>query len=159
MFNLTKSNSSGFTLIELLLVTSLIMILVAGAAPLLSTYFTSTQLEETTSQTKQIIQTAHQRALAGVNDSDHGVYFEHNASSNDRIILFQGSSYAARNPDYDYAVTLDTALSYSSTLTNDAIVYSNRTGIPTTTGTLTISHANNTFNILELNELGVVIEN
>ena len=152
-------NHSGFTLVELLLVVSIIMLLIAGAAPLLGTFFTSTQLNESTSQTKQMVQTARQRALSGMNDSNHGVFFEHNVGTDDRLILYQGSSYATRNTLYDYSITLDAAVSYSTTLPGDEINYDSGTGAPSSTGTVSLEHETRGTSQLLINAVGVVLEN
>lgn len=152
-------NDNGFTLIELLLVVALTLVLVTATIPLYGNLHVSAQLNENVSQIVQTVRTARARSVGRFNDSPHGVYFEINGGGDDRFVLYQGASYGARDPAYDRVITLDSALSLSTTLAGDEINFSRGLGVPTTTGAVVITHEVSGTGSLTINSLGVVEAN
>lgn len=136
----------GFTLIELLIVIGITVILAAASIPIYGHLQVAGQLDENTSQMIQAVRTARERSSSRLNNASHGVYFEINAGSKDKYILYQGSSYATRSASYDREVILDDVLSLSTTdfiLTGGKDVdinFSKGLAVPDNVGTMTITH-------------------
>ncbi|MBI4252821.1 hypothetical protein HY623_01415 [Candidatus Uhrbacteria bacterium] len=148
----------GFTLIELLIAMALMIVLIGAAAPLYSNLQTSSQLNESAVTVASTLRLARTRSVARQNNSSYGVYIEANAGGADRLILFAGISYAARNPAYDRITTFDSALSVTPMLSGGVteIVFSRATGVPSATGTIGISHATTGSRSVSINALGAV---
>ena len=115
---------------------------------------TSSQLNESTTQIIQTLRVARQRSIARLNDSAHGVFFEINAGD-DRYILYQGSSFAARNSSFDRATTLDSGLEISTTFSVDEANFSKAFGT-TTAATVTINHTAAGSQTININSFGAV---
>lgn len=146
----------GVTLIELLLVIAIVLVVVGGGAPVVGRWQQSQQLNDTVVQMGQWLKTARERSLAGLNDATHGVYLEINDPGADRVILYQGASFVTRNSAYDRAVTLDVALSLSSTLAGNEVNFVRVTGKPNATGTITVSHSVSDSRTITINSSGLV---
>ncbi|MFC1595126.1 Tfp pilus assembly protein FimT/FimU [Patescibacteria group bacterium] len=151
-------DKQGFTLIELLIVIGITLLLAAASVPIYGNLQVSSQMHDSVSQIAQTIRTARVRSVARLNNSSHGVYLEINAGSDDRFILYQGSSYIARDIDYDRAISLDEALSISSTFSNNDINFSRGFGT-TTAGMLTVTHDTGDIANIIVNVYGMAEEN
>lgn len=152
----------GFTLTELLIVIGLTVILAAAASPIYTRLQVSAQLNESTSQIIQSLRTAREKSRSGVNNSNHGVYFDINVG-NDRYTLYQGSSYAARDANFDRTTELDiTILLFASDFdligTDVDINFSRTTGAADNIGNFTIAHETSGNRIINVNSLGAVEE-
>jgi len=148
----------GFTLIELLIVIAITLILGVSAVPIYGNLQVSAQLNSTGDQLVQTLRTAKERSTARVNNSSHGVYFEINSGSEDRIIFYQGSSYAGRDSDYDRVTKLDDAITLSTTLAESEVSFSKGVGTPNTTGTVTLTHSVDGERVVTINNIGTVEE-
>jgi prepilin-type N-terminal cleavage/methylation domain-containing protein len=148
----------AFTLIELLIVVAITLILAVAVAPLYGNLTVSSQLNDNSAQIVQTLRIARERSVARVNNSAHGVYFEINPSAKDKFILYQGSSYAGRDSDYDRSTTMDSALSISETLSGTEVNFSKGFGKPNTTGTVTLTHDVNGTRVITINSFGMVEE-
>lgn len=91
-----KKSKSGFTLIEILISLGIFAILFAIGLPLSLDSYRNYILNSETSNLVTLIRRAESLALSNVHNSSHGIYIEE-----DRIILFEGESYAARNTAFD----------------------------------------------------------
>jgi prepilin-type N-terminal cleavage/methylation domain-containing protein len=149
----------GFTLMELLVVIAITLILGVATVPIYGNLQVSSQLNDNTAQIIQTLRTARERSVARYNNSGWGVYFEINAGGSDRYILYQGSSYGARNTDYDRATTLDNALSISSTLSGSEVNFSLGLGVPNNAGTISLTHAVKGLRQVVVNAFGMIEEN
>jgi len=152
------NDKSGFTLVELFIVIGITLVLAAAAVPIYSNIQVSAQLNENTSQITQTLRTARERSVARFNNSSHGIYIETNIGGDDRFILYQGDSFIARDSTYDRAVTLDKALSLSTTLTGNDIHFSKGLGVPNETGTITLTHDVEGSRSISVNRLGGIEE-
>ncbi|MDA2922332.1 DNRLRE domain-containing protein [Patescibacteria group bacterium AH-259-L07] len=148
----------SFTLIELLIVIAIIVIVVAAAIPLYGNWQVTSQLNENAAQIIQTLRTARERSVSRVNNSSHGVYFDINPSADDAYILYQGSSYAARNSSYDRIITLESTLSLSTTLSAMQVNFSQGLGNPNTIGALTLTHDGGGSRVIGINSIGQVQE-
>jgi len=155
----TGKSSAGFTLIELLIVIGITLVLTVAAVPIYGNLQVSAQLNENTSQIVQTMRIARERSSARVNNASHGVYFEINASSADRYILYQGATYATRDTAYDRPTTLDNALTLSTTLIGSDVAFSKGLSSPTATGTVMLTHDATGSKEIIINGAGLIEEN
>lgn len=151
---------AGFTVAELLIVMGVLVVLIAAVIPIYGSLQVLAQLNENTSQIIQTLRIARERGIARYNDSQHGVYFEVNESGYDRYILYQGSSYALRNSQYDREMVLDKVLRLSlpEGRVNFDINFSKGLGLPNNPGTITLIHNTQGLARIVVNILGMVEE-
>lgn len=138
----------GLTLLELALSIALIGMLTAITVPLYQSFQVKNDLDLTTTHVAQTFRRAQLLSQAVDGDTTWGV-----AVTTESITLFKGSSYAARETEYDEVTDLPTSLSASG-LTE--VVFSAMHGFPNTTGTLTLTSTTAESRTLILNEKGTV---
>jgi type II secretory pathway pseudopilin PulG len=143
----------AFTLVELLITIGIIILLAAVAAPIYGNLQVSAQLNESTSGVTQTLRQARQSAMSRENNAGWGVYF-----TSSSYTLYQGISYAARNNAYDLVISLDSALSFSTTLAGDEVNFSAGLGEPSNTGSITLTHDVNGTRTITINSLGSIEE-
>lgn len=125
----------GFTLIELILVIAIIAIVGAFSLPFAQSFQTTADLQTYADDMRQSFRRAQQLANSGVRSDDWGMYIDTVGNS---MTLFKGSSYAGRDTDFD----LITEFPESFSLTNnfsDEIVFTQFSGLPSQSGTATIT--------------------
>ncbi len=144
---------NGFTLVELLIVIGIIVILAAATIPIYGNLQISSQLNDNNLLIIQALRSAKERSVVGYNNSSHGVKFFSN-----QFVLYQGSSYAARNSSYDSVTELAPVLFLSTTLNNDEINFSKGLGVPDNVGTTTLAHSSGGERTVSVNSLGKVEE-
>ncbi len=137
-FSGTKKNKkSGATFLELIIVLAIVTILaLAGAAAMISTSSENT-LDSDKSIVLSALSKARTMALNGDESVEHGISFGHSS-----VLLFQGTNVdgAARDAVYNLAVSkISTVLSNATT----SFYFNKVTGIPSTTGTVTLSSKGN----------------
>ncbi len=143
----------GFTLTELLITIAISAILAVVAVPIYGNLQVSSQLNETSSLLIQTIRTARENSEASVNNSAHGIKINEHS-----YILYQGSSYATRQANYDRITELDSTLTLSSNLTDDEVNFSKGLALPNHTGVIILTHdLGNTKNI-SINTFGLIQE-
>lgn len=120
----------GFTLFEIIIVLSFIVIVAIVAIPASLNFLKQQNLNTTTSNVLATLRQARSQAVSQKNDSSFGVKFLSNS-----YVLFQGSSYAARTTSQDLLFTIPGTVSISGI---SEIVFTKRTGLPNTTGTILI---------------------
>jgi len=149
------SSQKGFTLLELLLVLAIIAIIAAFTFPIY-TGFQLSQIHDTrTEEIVQALRQAQSKSMAGQNDSSWGVYFD---SSNNKFVIFQGTSYASRVSDYDYETELESTLSLSNISINGGgseVVFTKIDGSTTDYGSLDLTTDEDTATI-SINAAGLV---
>jgi prepilin-type N-terminal cleavage/methylation domain-containing protein len=151
----------GFTLVELLVVIGVSVILAAAVAPVYGNLQVGAQVDAIATEAVQYLRTARTQSVARLNALGHGVYFDLNSGSDDRMILYTGPSYAGRTATYDRIETLDSALSFSYsgftlTGTDIDVNFSKGLGMPDNTGTLTITHSTQGSKSVIVNGMGTV---
>jgi len=157
-FNDNPKWKSGFTLIELLIVIGITLVMAtAAAAPIYGNLQGLAQRHEAMSNVLQTLRIARERAVAGVNDSGHGVFLDMNVGGDDLITLYQGSSFASRDTTLDRVIPLASVLDITSTTGSD-INFSQGLGVPNTTGLLSITHEILGSSTISINKFGVVSE-
>ena len=157
-FKDNKKWRSGFTLIELLIVIGITLAMAtAAAAPIYGNFQGLAQIHGTTADVLQTLRIARERSVAGLNDSGHGVFLDMNASGDDSIVLYQGSSYALRDTSLDREIFLTAVLDLTSTAGTD-INFSQGLGVPSTTGVLSINHEIIGGSDISINKFGIISE-
>ena len=147
-------NNKAFTIVELLIVIGITTLLAATTLPIYHNFQLSSQLNENTVLLMQTIRTARQNSISRVNNSAHGVKFQLNS-----YVLYQGSSYASRNINYDREVELDDVLKFSLNLGGpDEISFSEGLGLPDSTGTVTLTHGTFGNRTVNINSIGKIEE-
>lgn len=125
----------GFTLIELLLVIGVAMSIAALTIPVGVRFVQTQALDETTSDILGTLRRSQHLAAFQKNDSAFGVKFLSGS-----YVLFQGSSYTSRVASEDESFTLPGGIITSGI---DEVVFAKLTGIPSSTGMLTIASSFN----------------
>jgi len=141
-----RLNNAGFTLIEVLLSIAIITLITGMGIPVYRTFQIRNDLDIATNTFTQSIRRAQILAQNMENDSQWGVYIE--AGS---IILFQGSSYATRDADYDEAFTTPDNMIITG---NSEYIFEKLTGEPNTTGDTTLTSIDLETRTVTLNEKG-----
>ena len=145
----TKSNQpNGFTFMEVLLVIGIFGLLGVLAMPFYQTFHVQSLLDSTTAEILSALRAAQLSAMVGTNDAAHGVHIEAQ-----QFVVFQGTSYTAENLN-NFVTPLPPSLQLNSSFGGN-IVYTQVTGIPDVTGTITIS-SNSTTHALAINAHGTV---
>lgn len=147
----------GFTLIEVIVVITIGVILAAAAIPIAATLQASVQLSESATQLTQTLRIARQKSIDRVNDARHGVYLIQTGQS-DSYVLYQGDSYAGRDPNADQITVLAPALNLTTTLLGNEVNFSSGIGLPDANGTITLTHANQGTKTIAINAAGTIEE-
>jgi len=145
-----NSTSLGFTLIEILLSVALITLIMGFSVPFYSSLQSKNSLSVSASALTQSLREAKLRSQAVDGDSPWGVYVEIES-----IILFQGATYATRNPGYDQ--TFDLPQGIVPTGLNE-VVFTKLEGQPSQIGSITLTHSNGPTVDLTINEKGMVYQ-
>lgn len=146
----------GFTLIELILVVGIFMVVFSSGALVYGNLIQKNSLTYHGSQLVQMLREARTNAVSQKRDSAWGVYFDH-LSSPYGYTLFKGDSYAGRDPLYDLIIQLPSVIGVSGFDLggSDEIVFNKSDGVPSASGTVTLTAENNAYSIT-VNGLGLV---
>ncbi len=90
------ADGKGITLIEVLLVIGILAVIFSAGAPVAYNFYYQSQFESEYSLLYSVLEQARGLAMINRNESDHGVYV-----NSENLVVFQGSSFAARNADQD----------------------------------------------------------
>lgn len=139
----------GFTLAELLVVIGITLIVSAVSIPLYS-YFQGFQtLESARENVLAQVQQARLRAVAGLSQSNHGLYFD-----NDSYTLYQGDSYASRDQGEDESYQLPDNIVFSGL---NEINFIQKTGVPSSEGILVLTNTvNNEIREINIRSNGLI---
>ena len=146
----------AFTLIEVVITVSLFAMLAGIGFPLYRQSHGAALLNESATRIAQELRTARAQSTSGLNNSKHGVYFESNANDKDRMVLYEGESYALRSSTLDRVTVFESILSVSTSLINGEVVYDKISGTPSAVGTITLSHSILGSRTISINALGIV---
>lgn len=142
-----NTNKNGFTLPELLIVIGITSLFALMLIPISLSSLQSQTIGDETLNMKSVLRRAAGQAEFQKNDSDHGISF-----LADSYVLFSGSTYSTRNTTLDEVFDLPSSLTVSGM---NEVVFEKGTGIPTTSGTLTIDFQGKQKSI-SINEYGLV---
>lgn len=142
-----KEFACGFTFLELLIVLGLGVIIAVFTIPVGLNFYKLQVLDDTSEDILQVVRRAHHQAFFQKLDSNFGVKF-----FSDSYVLFQGNSYDTRVLSEDEFFSLPAGMSPSGM---SEVVFEKLSGIPTTTGSLTLTSDGNT-RILTINVQGKI---
>ncbi|MCH7828739.1 prepilin-type N-terminal cleavage/methylation domain-containing protein [Patescibacteria group bacterium] len=128
----------GFTLIEILVVVGIIVLFLGLSIPQLRSFQQVSYLENTGKEVVATLRLAKSRTLASEGALQYGVYFD-TLSTPNQYTLFQGSSYAARDPAEDQVTELSKTIEISviSLGGGNEVVFLRLTGQASVQGTIT----------------------
>lgn len=139
---------AGFTLIEVMLSVAVIAIVAGISAPVYQSFQVRNDLDIATVSTAQGLRRAQVLAQAVDGDTSWGLRIQ---SGN--LTLFKGVSYAGRDTIADEVTLVPTSITPSGV---SEVVYSKFTGLPQTTGTLTLTSNANETRTITINAKGMV---
>lgn len=142
------SNFPGFTLIEVLLSVVIIGALAGLSVPVYQSFQVKNDLEIGADTVAQALRRAQILAQASEGDSMWGVKVQSGT-----VILFKGTSFAARDTAADEATSLVPTIVPSG---NTEFVFSKMSGLPSLAGNLTLTSANGDIRNLTINPKGFV---
>ncbi|MBI4273037.1 prepilin-type N-terminal cleavage/methylation domain-containing protein [Candidatus Uhrbacteria bacterium] len=154
---LRGSGPIGFTLVELLVALTIISMTIVGSISLYGRLQVSAQLNEQSRRIISALRTAHMYALSGIGGTSHGIYFDIDPDGSDRVVVYQGSSYATRVQDADLVENFPASLALSLQLSPSAteIIFSRPTGAVNATGTITLTLSAADTRVISVNRLGI----
>lgn len=149
MSSLKKYSKIGaFTLFEMLLAMALLAMVAVMSVPVYQSFQVNNELIVTTDSLVQSLRTAQANSRSGNGDSPWGVRVSGGA-----ITVFRGSSYAARNTDYDQVYPISDMISASGI---NEIVFAKLTGDPTPAGTMTLTSIGGDLRVITINAKGAI---
>jgi Tfp pilus assembly protein FimT len=123
----------GFTIAEVLIVVGLIGLVVSVSMPMYNRYIARNSMEIARQNVAQGLERAKFLAQTGMNDSAWGFS---TIAIPGRGVLFMGDSFATRNPAFDELYSIPESITVDG-LTE--VVFEKVTGLPSVTGTITIT--------------------
>jgi prepilin-type N-terminal cleavage/methylation domain-containing protein len=138
----------GFTLIEMLLSVAIIAMLAGVSGPVYNSFVTRNDLDITGQQIVQSLRRAQTYARSMSDDSAWSVEIETSAAT-----LFKGTNFGGRDATLDEAVTIPASITRSG-LTE--VQFAKFTGLPNTTGTITLTSNTNETRTITINAKGMV---
>jgi prepilin-type N-terminal cleavage/methylation domain-containing protein len=140
--------TSGFTLIEVLLSVALIGMLAGLSLPVYASFQTRNELAITTTTTTEMIRRAQQYSRSGLTDGQWGVAIQSNTAT-----LFKGTSYATRDTTQDETSSIPTGMVAGGL---GEVVFSKLSGLPTATGSMTLTSSTGDVRTITINAKGMV---
>lgn len=146
--NYKLSTRSGFTLFEMLLAVAVIAIVSLIGAPVFQGFKTRNEVDIAAQTATSAFRRASVLSESMKNNSSWGVL-----ATTSQIIVFSGTSYATRNPQLDESYDIMPSLKLTG-LTEE--VFAKFTGMPSASGTLTITSINNEVRTVGINSKGTI---
>lgn len=140
--------SKGFTLIEVLLSVATIGIIAGISIPIYQSFQVRNDLDIATVEIAQSARRAQVLSQAVDGDTSWGIKIQ-SAS----LIVFKGTSYATRDITFDEVFEVPTSITPSGI---SEIVFTKFTGLPQTTGTITLTSNTNETRNITINAKGMV---
>lgn len=129
---LPYSKRKGVSIVELIVVVGLLLLVTRIATGVFGDMKRNQVLKTETERVVSIIETAHSNALTAKDASPYGVYIQ-----SDRLVLFEGVTYATSSPNNKEILLLDGAVIASSTISGgSSIVFAKLSGETTNSGSI-----------------------
>jgi len=139
----------GFTFFEMIMVLVIFLILVGVSVPFYSYFQTFSATESARQEVLEIIRLTQTQAITGVNNTNHGVYF-----NNTQWITYQGDNYTNRETNYDQSFDLPNNISFSGL---EEINFEINTGLPSSNVSLILINSNiNSSEHININSIGLL---
>lgn len=143
-----NNNYRGFTLLEVLLSIAIIGLITGIGIPVYQSFQVRNDLDIATVSIAQSLRRAETLAEAVDGDISWGIRVQSGS-----ITLFKGTSYAARDTNFDEVFQVPTSIAPSGV---QEIVFAKFTGLPQTTGTTTLTSNTNETRTITINAKGMV---
>ena len=140
--------SKGFTLLEVLLSIAAIAIIAEISVPLYQSFQARNDLDIATVEIAQTLRRTQVLSQSVDGDTSWGVSVQSGS-----ITLFKGTSYAARDTNFDEVFEVPTSITPSGV---SEIVFTKFSGNPQTTGTITLTSNTNETRTITINAKGMV---
>ncbi len=141
------NHEQGFTLLELLLSVAIIAILAGLSLPVYRTLLSKNDLDVAAVTVAQSLRRAQILSQAVDGDMTWGLKVQSGS-----IVIFRGASFAARDTTFDETFSTSTTIGVSGTT---EIVFAKMTGLPQSTGAVTLSSETDTKSVT-INAKGMV---
>jgi prepilin-type N-terminal cleavage/methylation domain-containing protein len=146
---LMNKNKQGFTLVEMILALAMLFVLFGIASPFYQKYQSKNDLDLATITVVQNLRRVQTLAQGMDANSSWGLYV-----GNSQIVVFRGTSYAARNSAFDEIFVLPDVVVPSGL---SEIVFTKFTGLPASVGTVTLTNTSiNEVKNITINSKGMV---
>jgi prepilin-type N-terminal cleavage/methylation domain-containing protein len=141
----------GLTIVEVLTAVAVLSILVVMVLPGFAKIKNIQALKSTTEDVISVLAEARSETLASLSSSSYGVHFQ-----TDKVILFKGTTFSSGAGSNKITNIISPATISSINLNNSGVdVYFNRlSGLPSTTGTITVSLSGVTPKIITISLTG-----
>lgn len=140
--------NSGFTLIEVMLSLATVAIIAGISIPVYQSFQVRNDTEIATIEIAHTLRRAQIISQASDGDTSWGVYI-----TNGNVILFKGTSYATRDSTFDEIFDVPGSITPSGV---GEVVFEKFTGLPQTTGTITLTSNTNETRNITINAKGMV---
>ena len=131
----SSHSSQGFTLIELLISIAIMIIIFSIGLYYFYNAKSGSNLSMETDSIISILEKAKSNAIAGKGGQNYGVNFGAN-----NYTYFGGNSFILNNPGNEvYSVSDGLSLSNTMSGSGGSVIFSRLTGVPQTTGTITVT--------------------
>lgn len=148
LYNRLYRKNYGFTLIEMVLSIAVIVIIAGISVPIYQSFQIRNDLDIATATIAQSLRRAAVLSQAVDGDTSWGIKIQ---SGN--IEIFKGVSYAARDVAYDEVFSVPTSITPSGL---SEIVFTKFSGLPVSTGTVTLTSNTNETRAITINTKGMV---
>lgn len=138
----------GFTLIEVLLSVAVMSIVAGLSAPLYHSFQARNELDITATTVAQSMRRAQVFAQGSDGDISSGVRVQLGS-----VTVFRGATYASRDASLDEIFEVPPSITPSGV---EEIVFTKFTGLPTATGTTTLTSNTNEIRTININAKGMV---
>ena len=145
---LKAQNSAGFSLIELLIALAVLGTILGLGVPISSSAYRNFLLGAEIEKFVILARRAEGLSTAGYREKDHGL-----AVQSGNLTVFEGASFAARNPDFDESYNLSDSIQISGP---SEITFQLLSGRPFASSSWTISLDSGAGKIVSINEEGAV---
>jgi len=127
-----QNSSEGFTLIEILISLGIFGFITGLGLFVSLDFYKSYTLNSERILLVSLLVNARNYSITNINESRHGIYLK-----TDEYVIFQGDSYASRNPIYDESFKVNSLITNTG-LTE--ILFDQLTGQPNVTGNIMLSN-------------------
>ena len=141
-------NSAGFTLLEILLVACLFAAVVGLTAPLAWKFVMKNDLDTAAETIAKSLRRAQALSALGASDSSWGAYLE-----SQKVTLFAGESFEARNSSQDERLDLPTAIAITGP---QQIIFKKISGRPESEAVITLSNQSGQGRTITVNPAGTI---
>lgn len=140
--------NAGFTLIEVMLSVVAIAVIAGISIPVYQSFQVRNDLDIATVEIAQSARRAQTLSQAVDGDTSWGIKIQSGS-----IVVFKGASYAARDTTFDEVFEVPTSITPSGV---SEIVFTKFTGLPQTTGTISLTSNANETRTITINAKGMV---